>query len=374
VGAHPQVTIKFGECTINGTDGCNSYNASYTLKGGKFSVNKNIASTMMACSEPIMQQSVAYITALKQAARYKIDSRQLTLLDASGKVLATFTRQSSDLGGTSWTVTGYNNGKQAVVSVVNDSKLTADFSIEGKLSGSAGCNMYSASYEASGKNLKIGTTASTRKICSDPAGVMEQERQFLKALEAAVTYHLEGDQLKLHTADGALSVTFVRADMAVTSHKHSRQLNASIKPALPNAEYPVDDASTGKAQLKDGVFEESIAPCSAGKIKVLLGKEQSFGDVNGDGAEDAAVTLVVDSGGSGTFTYLALVLNENGTAKPVSSILLGDRIVVKSLAIQAGKVVVTMFIRKPTDSMSMAPKIEVTRKFKLQSAKLIEVT
>ena len=133
-------------------------------------------------------------------------------------------------------------------------------------------------------------------------------------------------------------------------------------------------ASTGKAQLKDGVFEESIAPGSASKIKVLLGKEQSFGDVNGDGAEDAAVTLVVDSGGSGTFTYLALVINENGTAKPVSSILLGDRIVVKSLAIQAGNVVVTMFTRKPTESMSMEPKIEVTRKFKLQSAKLIEVT
>ena len=136
VGAHPQVTIKFEECTINGTDGCNSYNASYTLKGEKFSVNKMIASTKMACPEPIMQRADAYLAALTQATRYKNDSRQLTLLDASGRVLVTFTRQSNELGGTSWLVTGYNNGKRAVVSVVGDSKLTADFGIDDKLSGS----------------------------------------------------------------------------------------------------------------------------------------------------------------------------------------------------------------------------------------------
>lgn len=143
--------------------------------------------------------------------------------------------------------------------------------------------------------------------------------------------------------------------------------------ALPNAEYPIDFTNTGKAQLKDGVFEQSVAPSSSIKTKIRLGKEQSFGDVNGDGAEDAAVTLVVDPGGSGTFTYLALVINEKGTAKPVSSILLGDRIVVKSLAIQQGNIVVTMLIRKPNESMSKEPKFEVTRTFKLQSDKLVEV-
>jgi len=373
VGSHSQVTIKFEESKINGADGCNSYSTSYTVKGGKFSVNKNIAATMMACPEQIMQQAAAYITALTQAATYKIDGRQLTLLDASGKVLATFTRQSSELGGTSWIVTGYNNGRQAVVSVVIGSELTADFSIDGKLSGSAGCNNYIATYEASGKKLKIGTAASTRKSCSNPAGVMEQEMQFLKALATAATYHLEGNQLKLRTADGALSVTFVSTGTAVTSPTHAPQKCASILRALPNAEYPVDNTSTGKAQLKEGVFEESVAPGSATKTKIRLGKEQSFGDVNGDGAEDAAVTLVVDPGGSGTFTYLALVINEKGTAKPVSSILLGDRIIVKSLAIQAGNVVVTILTRKPNESMSMEPKFEVTRKFKLQSDKLVEV-
>jgi heat shock protein HslJ len=258
-GSHPQVTIEFEDSTINGTDGCNRYSASYTVKDGKFSVNKNIAATKMACPEPIMQQAAAYITALTQAATYKIDGQQLMLLDANGAVLAIFTRQSIDLVGTSWIGTSYNNGKQAMVSVAIGSKLTANFSIDGKLSGSAGCNNYTATYEVSGKNLKIGTAASTRKACSDPAGVMEQEMQFLKALEAAATYHLEGNQLKLRTADGAMSVTFVRTGAAVTSPTHAPQKGVSILRALPNAEYPVDDTRTGKAPLKDGVFEESVA-------------------------------------------------------------------------------------------------------------------
>jgi len=85
------------------------------------------------------------------------------------------------------------------------------------------------------------------------------------------------------------------------------------------------------------------------------------------------VILVADHGGSGTFTYLALVINENGTAKPVASILLGDRIVVKSLAIQHGKVIVTLLTRKTDESMSTEPKLEVTRTFILQGDTLVEV-
>jgi heat shock protein HslJ len=209
--AQPQIMITFEDSTISGTDGCNRYSASYTAEGGKLSVDNNIAGTRMACPEQIMQQAAAYITALTQAAAYTLKDGHLMLLDANGKVLAIFTRQGSVLGGTSWIATGYNNGRQAVVSVVIGSKLTADFSTDGKVSGSAGCNNYTAAYDVSAKNLRIGTPASTRMLCSDPAGVMEQEMQFLKALQAAATYHLEGNQLKLRTADGALSATFVRA-------------------------------------------------------------------------------------------------------------------------------------------------------------------
>lgn len=164
------------------------------------------------------------------------------------------------------------------------------------------------------------------------------------------------------------------ASSAQASPTPTPQETPSIVQALRNAEYPIELASTGKAQLQDGVFEEPAAPDSATKTKIWLGDVQALGDVNGDGAEDALVTLVVDPGGSGTFTYLALVVNEDGTAKPLAAVLLGDRVVVKSLALESGNVVVSLLTRTPDEPMSAEPTVEVTRLFKLLGDRLVEET
>ena len=146
---------------------------------------------------------------------------------------------------------------------------------------------------------------------------------------------------------------------------------ASIADTLPNLEYEIELASTGKAQLKDGAFEEAAAPNSATKTKIWLAIK-ALGDVNGDGAEDALVTLVVDPGGSGTFTYLVLVLNDGGAARPLAAVLLGDRIVVKSLELDSGNAVVSLLMRRPDEPMSAEPTVEETLKFKVQGDQLVE--
>jgi hypothetical protein len=150
------------------------------------------------------------------------------------------------------------------------------------------------------------------------------------------------------------------------------QTKVSILDTLPNAEYLIELASTGKAQLKDGIYEEEAAPGSATKTRIQLGKIQAVGDVNGDGLEDALVTLVVDPGGSGTFTYLALVLNQDGNPKPLAAVLLGDRIIVKSLSLQNGNVEATILTRKPDEPMSAEPTVEVKRIYNLINNQLVE--
>lgn len=165
---------------------------------------------------------------------------------------------------------------------------------------------------------------------------------------------------------------YIVSGCALAANTLPPQTVASIRHALPNAAYPCEFAGTGKAQLKNGIFEESVAPGSATTIKIRLGKEQVFGDVNGDGTEDSVVALVVDSGGSGTFTYLALVLNETGSARPLDAVLLGDRIILKSISIKHNSVTATFLTRKPNEPMSAEPKVEVTRIYKLQGDKLIE--
>jgi heat shock protein HslJ len=199
------VTLRFDGSRALGTDGCNRYTAPYTASAGALKVGPGAASTRMACPEERMNQAAAFMGALTRASGYRVESGQLQLT-ADGAVLATFAPQPPSLAGTAWRVTGYNNGKQAVTSVLAGSNLTMEFAAGGKATGSAGCNPFSVPYKAEGEKLSLGPAVTTRKMCAEPEGVMEQEQQFLRALETVASARVEGDRLELRTADGALAV------------------------------------------------------------------------------------------------------------------------------------------------------------------------
>jgi heat shock protein HslJ len=189
---------------ISGSAGCNRYSGTYTVSGNNITIASPLATTMMACEQAVMDQESAYLKALGDAKTYAVSGSQLTLSDANNTVLATYNAQTQDLAGTSWEAIGYNNGKQAVVSVMAGTTITANFGTDGNLSGNAGCNDYNGSYKVTGNQISIGPIASTQKYCNDPAGVMDQETQYLAALGTAATYQIEGSVLELRTKDGAL--------------------------------------------------------------------------------------------------------------------------------------------------------------------------
>jgi hypothetical protein len=142
---------------------------------------------------------------------------------------------------------------------------------------------------------------------------------------------------------------------------------------LRNAEYQSEWPANGKAKLTDGSYREKYIPGSATELVIRLSDHHAIGDLNGDGAKDAAVVLVSDPGGSGTFYDLAVLVSQNGSPKHVATEALGDRIVVKSLAIQSGEIAVTLLTRKPDEPMSAEPKVEVTKKLKLRDNKLVQL-
>jgi heat shock protein HslJ len=139
-----------------------------------------------------------------------LSSLPLQLIGDDRVVLATLAQQPATLAGTAWLVTGYNNGKQGVVSVLAETTLTMNFGADGRVSGSAGCNTYTGAYTSQDGALKFGAAAATRKMCVRPERVMEQEQQFLKALEMVVTTRFESDRLELRTAEGALAISLRR--------------------------------------------------------------------------------------------------------------------------------------------------------------------
>ncbi|MGD9148145.1 MAG: META domain-containing protein, partial [Anaerolineae bacterium] len=150
-----EITAIFGaDGQLGGSAGCNNYNASYEVEdpsasSGSLSVGM-AASTMMMCPGPgIMEQEQAYLAALQSAASYEIQGDQLTISGPDGtRLLAYEVSVPLSLTGTVWEAIGYNNGKQAVVSLVIGTEITAIFGQDGTLSGSAGCNNYNAAYES----------------------------------------------------------------------------------------------------------------------------------------------------------------------------------------------------------------------------------
>jgi heat shock protein HslJ len=203
------LTIQFNtDGTVGGSSGCNQYSGTYTASGSSLTINSPLASTMMMCAGPVMVQESAYQAAIGTVKAYTVSGDKLTLYGPNNTEIANYKAASQDLAGTSWQVIGYNNGKQAVTSVVAGTEMYIDFGKDGSITGGSGCNTYSGPYTVTGNQIQIGPLASTMMACGDPPGIMEQEQQYLAALGTAATYQIEGNVLELRTSDGALAADF----------------------------------------------------------------------------------------------------------------------------------------------------------------------
>ena len=139
---------------------------------------------------------------------------------------------------------------------------------------------------------------------------------------------------------------------------------------LSNAVYPIETTASGKAALKNGAYSEPVAD-SSGQNTVRLGPQIAYGDLDDTGTQDAAVTLIADSGGSGTATYLSAALDQAGSLQPVPSVFIGDRIIVQSLEIKDRKILLRWLDRSQTDPMSAPPSLETTRSYAVREGKLV---
>src|SRR4029453_18125367 len=118
-------------------------------------INTPLASTMMMCAQPVMVQESAYQAALGTVKAYTVSGDKLTLFGPNNTAIASYKAASQDLAGTSWQVIGYNNGKQAVTSVIAGTEMDLQFGKDGTVSGKSGCNTYNGPYILNGNQIKI---------------------------------------------------------------------------------------------------------------------------------------------------------------------------------------------------------------------------
>jgi hypothetical protein len=104
----------------------------------------------------------------------------------------------------------------------------------------------------------------------------------------------------------------------------------------------------------------------------LLQAPMAHGDLDADGVDDFAVILIESSGGSGSFTYLALLRPDEGTFFNVATKLLGDRVKVDSLTMEDGAVRATLVTHGPED-VACCPSQQTERAWRLDADQLIEV-
>lgn len=115
--------------------------------------------------------------------------------------------------------------------------------------------------------------------------------------------------------------------------------------SLKNATYSIPEQ--GNVTLTNGSYTRK----SGDPLSVTLGNKMAIGDINGDGVQDAAVVLRVNTGGSGVFVYLAVLVDNNNTLNNISTLFLGDRVQVKSLSIlESNKIRIKMLVRGPNDA------------------------
>ncbi|HEY2980156.1 MAG TPA: Gmad2 immunoglobulin-like domain-containing protein [Anaerolineales bacterium] len=143
-----------------------------------------------------------------------------------------------------------------------------------------------------------------------------------------------------------------------------------------NAEYTVTTFS-GEAhvdKLTDGAYNHGTDPAAADFVSVHIvaidpGQQVVFGDLNEDGAQDAAVLLAENYGGTGVFVSVAAVLNENGQPKHAASYTIDDRPAISALSVEDGEIFLAAVVHGPNDP-GCCPAMPVTRVFRLVGAQL----
>jgi heat shock protein HslJ len=115
---------------------------------------------------------------------------------------------SVTLEGTPWKLVSYVAADGSASGALAGTEVTATFRA-GRLTGSAGCNSYSGTYQLAGSAITISGVAGTLRFCAVPPGVMEQESAYLAALGRVAKFDIAGETLTLRDQAGSALLSYV---------------------------------------------------------------------------------------------------------------------------------------------------------------------
>ena len=207
-GTHLTLEIA-DDGSVSGFGGCNRFFG----RIGEGGVSGPMGRTMMAGPPEVMAQEDSYLALLERADRLVVIDGDLEVREGE-QTLVRLAPVDEGIRGVTWVLTGIHDGKSGFTSVLGDVVITLLLDDDGRLSGDAGCNRYTASYTLTASGLEIGAPAGTRMMCPEP--VMEQEARYLGWLPEVRAHRVSiggsGRSLDLDNAAGMRLLQFVVQD------------------------------------------------------------------------------------------------------------------------------------------------------------------
>jgi len=132
---------------------------------------------------------------------------------------------------------------------------------------------------------------------------------------------------------------------------------------IRNAEYQLSLTDSRQiVQLVDGKYEIG-APGGADFVSVAVTPFVARGDLTGDGEDEYAALVAENYGGSGTFVFLAVFADVDGTPVFQTSTLVDDRPLLNELSIEDNEIFLDAVIHGFEEPMC-CPTLRTTRRFR----------
>jgi hypothetical protein len=140
---------------------------------------------------------------------------------------------------------------------------------------------------------------------------------------------------------------------AKPSLKGPLTINSLANASVPNFAIESDELVTLKNGEYSFVSELSGPDYEVTGYVALLTSTSSYtySDFNNDGMADVAATVQAKGGGTGTFNYLTVFLNNDGSPEYTASYYLGDRISVESVTASGTELFVDIITQGPDEPM-----------------------
>lgn len=121
-------------------------------------------------------------------------------------------------------------------------------------------------------------------------------------------------------------------------------------------------------KLTDGAYSGVV---NGGDLHSQLLPGIQYGELNGDGIDDAALLLAENTGGSGNFVSLIVVFSRDDRFQQAAGVLIDDRPVIEAMVIADGVVKLKGLVHAPNDPM-VNPTTTINAEYSLFGERIVQ--